>query len=137
MLVERVDREADDLHAAAVEVGLDLRHVAELGRADRGEVLRVREQDDPRVADPVVEADRPLCRLGLKVGRSIAELQCHSLVLLIGGANARIGNEMYDAAAIPYKRITSRSKAIKRRPPAQRDGEASRCLAARRATALS
>ena len=42
----------------AVELGLDLGHVAELGRADRREVLRVREQHGPRVADPVVEADR-------------------------------------------------------------------------------
>ena len=55
-----IDREPDDLHAALVELGLDPGHVAELGRADRREVLRVREQHRPGVADPVVEADRAL-----------------------------------------------------------------------------
>jgi hypothetical protein len=38
-------RQADDLHIAQVELGLDLGHLAELGRADRGEVLGVREQN--------------------------------------------------------------------------------------------
>ena len=69
----RVDREADDLDAAAVELGLDPGHVAELGRADRREALGVGEQHGPRVADPVVEVDRPLGGLGLEVGRGIAE----------------------------------------------------------------
>src|SRR6266542_3670533 len=41
---DRIDREPDDLRISAVELRLDLRHVAELGRADRGEVLRMREQ---------------------------------------------------------------------------------------------
>ena len=48
-----VDRQADDLHVALVELGLELGHVAELGRAHRGEVLGVGEQHGPRVADPV------------------------------------------------------------------------------------
>ena len=49
VLVEGVDGEADDLHPAAVELTLHLGHVAELGGADRREVLRMREQDSPRV----------------------------------------------------------------------------------------
>ena len=71
VVVGRVDREADDLDAAPVELGLDLRHVAELGRADRREVLRVREQHRPRVADPLVEPDRAFGGLRLEVRRGI------------------------------------------------------------------
>jgi hypothetical protein len=37
------------------ELGLDLRHVAELGRAHRGEVFRMREEIAHLYADPVVE----------------------------------------------------------------------------------
>ena len=72
-----VDRQADDLHAAPVELGLDARHVAELGRAHRREVLGVREQHRPGVADPVVELDRALGGLRLEVRRGVAELQSH------------------------------------------------------------
>ena len=68
MVLDRVDGEADDLHAAGVEVRLDLGQVAELGRADRGEVARVREQHGPGVADPLVEVDRPFGGVGLKSG---------------------------------------------------------------------
>ena len=74
MLVERVDREADDLDVALLELGLDARHVAELRRADRREVLRVREQHRPRVADPVVELDRALGRVGLEIGCYVTKL---------------------------------------------------------------
>ena len=37
VVVDRVDGEADDLDTAALELGLDRRHVAELGGAHRGE----------------------------------------------------------------------------------------------------
>jgi hypothetical protein len=60
-----------------LELGLDLGHVPELGRADWREVLRVREQHRPGVADPVVEAHRPFRRLRLEVGRRIAKLHGH------------------------------------------------------------
>jgi tryptophan synthase beta subunit len=40
-ILERVNRKRYDLHAALVELRLDLRHVAEFRRANRGEVLRV------------------------------------------------------------------------------------------------
>jgi hypothetical protein len=52
--------------------GLIVRHVAELGGADGGEVLRVREQHRPGIADPVVEADAALGGVGLEVGCCIA-----------------------------------------------------------------
>ena len=68
---------------AAVEVRLDLRHVAELRRADRREVLRMREHHRPGVADPVVEADPPLRGVGLEVGRDVTEVQCHSSLVAL------------------------------------------------------
>src|SRR5581483_4620655 len=64
-----VDGEADDLHAAAGKLLLGRREVAELGRADRREVLGVREERRPRVADPVVEADEAVGRLCDEVRR--------------------------------------------------------------------
>jgi hypothetical protein len=73
----RVDRQPDDLDIAAVELGLDLGHVAKLGRADWGEVLGVREQHRPRGADPLVEADAAFGRLGLEVGCCVADLESH------------------------------------------------------------
>ena len=53
VLVDGIDAEADDLDVALVEVRLELGHVAELGGADRGEVLRVREDDAPGIAEPL------------------------------------------------------------------------------------
>ena len=73
----RVDGEADDLGVALGEFGLDPRHVAELGRAHRRVVLRVREQDRPAVADPVVEMDRPLRRFGGEIGGNVVDAQGH------------------------------------------------------------
>ena len=75
-----VDREADDLHAAAVELRLDLGHVAELGGADRGEVLRVGEEDHPGAVDPVVEVDRSLAGVRFEIGGNVAKLQSHLFV---------------------------------------------------------
>jgi hypothetical protein len=79
VILGRVDREADDLHVALVELRLDARHVAELGRAHRREVLRVREEHAPGVAEPLVKVDRALRRLGLEVRRGVADRQFHSL----------------------------------------------------------
>jgi hypothetical protein len=77
VVVDRVDGEPDDLDVAAVELGLDLGHVAELGRAHGGEVLGVREQDGPPVPDPVVEADPAFGRFGLEVRGRVANLKSH------------------------------------------------------------
>jgi len=71
--VDRIDRQADRLHAPPVELRLQPRHVAQLGRAHRGEVAGVREQDDPRVADPVVEVDAALRAVGREVGGGITQ----------------------------------------------------------------
>ena len=57
--------------------GLSLRHVAELGRADRREILRMREQHRPGVADPFVKANAAFRGLSLEVRRDIADAQSH------------------------------------------------------------
>ena len=75
--VDRVGRQADQLGVSFRELGLDLGHVAELGRAHRGEVLRVRKEDRPFVADPVVEADLSLGRLGFEIGGGVVDAQGH------------------------------------------------------------
>ena len=72
MRVERVDAESDDLDVALVELGLQLRDHAELGRADGGEVLRMREQDAPTVAEVVVELDFTFGRLRSEIGGFVA-----------------------------------------------------------------
>jgi hypothetical protein len=72
VIAHRVDAQADDLRVALVELGLELRHVAELGRADRREILRMRKQDRPAVADPFVKADAALRRLRGEIGYLIA-----------------------------------------------------------------
>src|ERR1700722_14705108 len=77
VLPGRVDRESDDLDVPPVELGLDLGHVAQLGRADRREVLRMREQDRPRVTDPLVEVNRPLRGLGGEVRGDVPKRKTH------------------------------------------------------------
>src|SRR6516162_968541 len=77
MVADRIDAEPDDLAVALVELGLQPRHVAELGRADRREVLRVREQDGPAVADPFVEVDAALGRLRGEIGSFAVDSQRH------------------------------------------------------------
>ena len=81
-LSTRVDRQADDLHVALVELGLELGDVAELGGADRREVLRVGEQHAPAVAEPLVEVDLALGGLGGEVGGGVAEANGHGSSLL-------------------------------------------------------
>ena len=92
--VEAVGGQTDDLDTALGEVRLAARDLGELGRANGREVVRMREEDCledisvhdllvtpalsayPRIADPVVELDRALRRLRLKVGRDASQTQC-------------------------------------------------------------
>src|SRR5262245_26386543 len=77
MVGERIDREPNDLDAALVELGLDLGHITELGGAHRREVLRVREQHRPLVADPIVKADPAFRGLCLEIRGSIVDCEGH------------------------------------------------------------
>ena len=61
------------LRVALGELGLQPRHVAQFGRANRREVLGVREQNRPAVADPLVKMDGALRGLGREIGRNIID----------------------------------------------------------------
>ena len=77
MLFDRVDRETDDLDATLVELRFDLGHVTEFGGADRREVLRVREQHHPRIADPIVEFDLAFRGLRFEIRGRIIDRNSH------------------------------------------------------------
>jgi hypothetical protein len=76
--VEGVGRQADELDAALGELGLEAGHLAELGRAHGRVVLRVREENDPVVANELMEVDGALGRVGLEVGGNAAETEAAS-----------------------------------------------------------
>ena len=75
MAAQRVGREADQLDAALGELGLEAGHLAELGRAHGGVVLGVREEDDPAVADELMEVDGAGGGVGLEVGGNGAQAE--------------------------------------------------------------
>src|SRR4029077_8954772 len=77
VVVDGIDRQADDLDAAFVEFRFQSRHCAEFGGANRGEILWMRKQYRPIVADPVVEANFAFRGLGLKIWGGIINLKCH------------------------------------------------------------
>ena len=52
-----VDRQPDELDVASLELRLQQRDLAQLGGADRREVARMREQQAPAGAEPLVKAD--------------------------------------------------------------------------------
>src|SRR5439155_24210645 len=54
MIASGIDRQSHNLHISALELWFYFRHVTELSCADRREVFRVREQNGPGIADPIV-----------------------------------------------------------------------------------
>lgn len=70
-----VGRETNQLDATLGELRLELGKGAELGGTDGGVVLGVREEDDPGVADELVEVNVSLGGLGLEVGGDGAETE--------------------------------------------------------------
>src|SRR5579872_4592522 len=81
--VDRVDRETYQLDTAFVELRLQFGQRAKFSGADRSEVFRVREQQRPAVADPVVEFDLAFGGLGLEIRGHRANLQSHSRPLAL------------------------------------------------------
>lgn len=73
--IDRVGRKPNHLDAPLGELGLQLGKGAELGGAHGGVVLRVREEDDPLVADELVEVDGAGRGVGLEVGGLGAEAE--------------------------------------------------------------
>ena len=64
---DRVDADAEDLAVALGELVVQAGHRAQFGGAHRGEILRVRTEDGPAVADPLMEVDGALGGLGGEV----------------------------------------------------------------------
>src|SRR5690606_8727976 len=81
VIVHGVHAEPEDLDVALVELRLQACHLAELRRAHRGEVLRMREQDAPGVAEILVEPDRPLRAVCCEIGSNVAESNTHCAFL--------------------------------------------------------
>ncbi len=67
----RIHAEADDFAVPLFEFGLESRHVPEFSRADGCEVLRMREEHAPGVANELVEADAALRGFGREIGRYV------------------------------------------------------------------
>src|SRR6516225_4129026 len=66
-----------DLAVALVELRFQPRHVTEFGRAYRSEILRMREQDRPSIADPLMEVDDALGSLRIEVRNFGVDSQRH------------------------------------------------------------
>jgi hypothetical protein len=66
--LDGVGRETNQLYAALGELGLKLCKGTQLGSADRGVVFRVGEQDNPVVANELMEVNGALSGLSLEVG---------------------------------------------------------------------
>ena len=73
--VDGVGGQADEFDAAFREFGLEFCEGAQLGRAHGRVVFRVREEDDPFVADEFVEIDGAVGGVGLEVGGCGAEAE--------------------------------------------------------------
>src|SRR5882724_11197051 len=82
MLVDGIDAESHQLDAALVEFRLKLGQGAKLGGRHRSEILRVREQQCPAVADPVMEFELAVGRFSLEIRGNTAKLQSHIYLLL-------------------------------------------------------
>ena len=61
------------LDCCGVTQNVKLGHVAQLCRAHRREVLGVRKQDRPAIADPLVEIDLAQGGFGLEVGGGVVD----------------------------------------------------------------
>jgi hypothetical protein len=67
VIADRINAKPDDPAIALLELRHQPGHVAEFGRADRCEILWMGEQNRPAVADPLVQIDDALRRLGGEV----------------------------------------------------------------------
>src|SRR5207244_3032451 len=78
MITSGINRQSHDLHVSAVEVRFYFCHVTQLGCADRGEVLRMRKQDNPGVPDPIIKPNATLSSVRFKVWRCVTDLHLFS-----------------------------------------------------------
>ena len=85
MALDSICAQTDELDAPLSELGLEFSEGTELGGADRGVVLRVGEEDDPTVANKLVEVNGTTGGLGLEVGRDAAEAEGLRTISHFGG----------------------------------------------------
>ena len=78
VVLDAVDRYDQRLGAALGEFILQPGRIAELGRANRCEIGRVGEEDNPVLAGPFVKFDPAFRRVGFKVGGNIANEKAHN-----------------------------------------------------------
>jgi hypothetical protein len=70
-----VGTQTNELDTARGEFGLELGEGAQLGGADGGEVIGVREEDGPLVTDELVEVDGAVGGIGIEIGGSRAQTE--------------------------------------------------------------
>jgi hypothetical protein len=75
VVLDRIDAEADDLRVPFIELGFQPGHVAQFSGAHRREILWVREQHAPGIAEPLVKAEAAFGRLSVEIGSNVAQLQ--------------------------------------------------------------
>ena len=83
VVFDAVDGEAEGLYAAGGELSFERADGAELGGANGSEVLGVREEDDPVVADELVEVDGALRGFGGEVGSYVIDAERHRIFPLL------------------------------------------------------
>ena len=76
--------QANELDTSLCKLWLELGERSELGGADRCVVFGVREEDDPAVANELVEVDGTVSCFGVEVGSSVAKTERHGA---FGGAH--------------------------------------------------
>ncbi len=84
MIVHRVHRQAQHLDAALVEFRFQLGDRAQLGGADRREILGMGEEQHPAIAGPVIEVQLAFGGVGGEVGGGFVDGQGHGFLLNMG-----------------------------------------------------
>ena len=73
-----INAQTDYLAVPLGEFRFEIRHVAELGRANRGKILRMRKQNSPPVPNPFMEIDGSFRRLRGKIRSFLSDMECHN-----------------------------------------------------------
>src|SRR5581483_6555389 len=104
VVIHGIDAQANHFHVALVEFRFEFRDRAELGGADRREVLRMRKQYGPAVAYPIVEPNVAFRGLRLEIGRCITKLYSHEpLLSRIVGERSALRRSLRIAQILPCR----------------------------------
>src|SRR4029453_15002005 len=78
-----INAQTDHFKFAFRELRFETRHIAELSCANRGEILWMRKQNGPPVANPVMEINGSFRRLRGKIGSFFSDMERHIYLLSI------------------------------------------------------